>query len=1103
MGVILLCLNINMDVQEDLNEQQLSVKDITEQDIIDGLKEEPLLEIRDNNKVTIIIRVFDPTNAELMGIKKDHTKARIERIRQINKVHDKRVKNVVKEKEEKQVVVKLLKKRRQEKEEQEPRLSPPPKKDKVIIIPAQEYVKELTRRVKKGDANVLIKPPQYFMNNRERFINFINRVFDNYKKEINDESKQVTCEDLQSGNNTKFSLLTHQKLVRDYLNLYTPYRGLLLYFGLGAGKTCTSISIAEGISSQKRIIVMTPASLRKNYMEELKKCGDEIFRKNQFWEWIPLNDSEKRLNTLSSILKLDVDFIRNQGGAWMVDHNKEANLESLSQEEVKRLNVQLEEMIKYKYQFISYNGLRRDHLKKMTNNYQTNIFDNKTIIIDEVHNFISRIANKLEKTTKKDEEKDVKKKPLASKSLSLVLYELLMSARNCRIVVLTGTPIINYPIEVAILFNILRGYIKTWEIQIDDTISREALLKLFKRDKNVDYIDYASNKVLTVTRNPMGFESKYLQGEYRGVSSEKTGTVKKTGKEVMVAVKNVSDEEFINSTLGVLRDNSVKYKKVDEKVFKALPDKEDAFTNMFIDGIGGRVKNIMLFKRRILGLTSYYKSAQESLMPKYDKLLNFHKVVIPMSNYQFGVYEMERTEERKQEKSQKTNSTYKIFSRLVCNYAMPVPPGRPKPSKKGEVVEKLDDNAEDADEDDAEDEADGDEEGEGEKEGVAELYSAKIQSTLEYLQTHEEECLSKGALMQYSPKFLNILENVMDEENVGLHLLYTQFRTLEGVALFKLVLEANGFAEFKVKKNEMGIWDLDIEDYDMHKPKFALYTGTESAEEKEIIRNIYNSNWDSNSLITQRLRGLYEDNYYGQVIKLLMITASGSEGINLKNTRYVHICEPYWNPTRIDQVVGRARRICSHTDLLEEYRTVEVFIYLMTFTAEQMEGEKSIELKRKDLSKLRYVYEEGNGYVQSDDAKAKHIPMTTDETLYEISRIKENVSMKFTTAIKEASIDCSIYGGTNCMMLSDDPDKFAFVPNYEKEETDKSADLNKTKIVWRAKKYVYGDNVYAYKEIDPKHGELYDYDAYMNGRAVLLFRLTHINGDDDRLERVL
>ena len=85
-------------------------------------------------------------------------------------------------------------------------------------------------------------------------------------------------------------MLTHQRIVRDYINLHSPYRGLLLYHGLGAGKTCSSIAIAEGIKASNTVVVMTPASLQMNYIKELKKCGDPLYKDNQFWEFIKTED---------------------------------------------------------------------------------------------------------------------------------------------------------------------------------------------------------------------------------------------------------------------------------------------------------------------------------------------------------------------------------------------------------------------------------------------------------------------------------------------------------------------------------------------------------------------------------------------------------------------------------------------------------------------------------------------------------------------------------------------------------------------------------------------------------------------------------------------
>jgi len=171
-----------------------------------------------------------------------------------------------------------------------------------------------------------------------------------------------------------------------------------------------------------------------------------------------------------------------------------------------------------------------------------------------------------------------------------------------------------------------------------------------------------------------------------------------------------------------------------------------------------------------------------------------------------------------------------------------------------------------------------------------------------------------------------------------------------------------------------------------------------------------------------------------------MITASGAEGISLKNTRYVHITEPYWHPVRTEQVIGRARRICSHQALPEELRTVKVFLYLMTFTEKQLESEASVQLKIQDVSKLD-----------------KSLPITSDEALYEISSIKEKINKELLKAITESSMDCALFNkpGTKdaikCFTFGKtNPNTFSFKPSISNEESDKIGDLNKEKITWVA-----------------------------------------------------
>ena len=110
--------------------------------------------------------------------------------------------------------------------------------------------------------------------------------------------------------------------------------------------------------------------------------------------------------------------------------------------------------------------------------------------------------------------------------VALKLYGDLLKAENCRVVLLTGTPIINYPNEIGILINILRGYIKTCNFILDTTvtrISKELLLEIFAKEKSLDYIDYIpSSKTLSITRNPYGFDNKITQRTgYKGVTNEK------------------------------------------------------------------------------------------------------------------------------------------------------------------------------------------------------------------------------------------------------------------------------------------------------------------------------------------------------------------------------------------------------------------------------------------------------------------------------------------------------------------------------------------------------------------------------------------------------
>ena len=1001
----------------------------------------------------------------------------------------------------------------------------------------------LGNRLPNKEPSINIKANSYYLNDREIFINFINSIFKDYGDILkNEDKKDITCESLSKSKSKSFSLMIHQQIVRDYINIYTPYRGLLLYHGLGAGKTCASIGIAEGMKNNNQVYIFTPASLRANYISELKSCGDPIYKLNQYWEKINTIGNPHLEKALSEILNIPVAYIRKQKFAWMVNVNKPSNYKTFSPEDQDSINAQIEQMIQKKYRFFNYNGMRNSHLDNLIReasggieeeedvedqdeeggesknkdkpiNTTINPFDNKVIIIDEAHNFVSRIVNKLK--TKK-------------KTLSIRLYEYILSATNCRVVFLTGTPIINYPNEIAVLFNMLRGYIKTYYFKLDTSkstgkINSKKILGIFKeKNKLANYIEYSASKTtLVITRNPFGFINKkkmYKKNKiYAGVAIGEKG--------------QKSDKYFHNFVIRKLRENNIEVVKQQSKIenHKVLPDSMEIFKNMFINPQNGEMKEINLFKKRILGLTSYFRSASESLLPRYDGIPKVYQ--IDMSPHQLGIYERARAAERKEEKRNAkkklkqqegiyadTTSTYRIFSRAFCNFVFPNKLVMDKTQKEHLLIRpmpKIETNLEDntkvvidnkTDEDildatsvsDKLDNIDGlysqediDTIEQQQREQTDTSYRGRIDKALKLLELHGDEFLSVTGLKDYSPKFLQLLKNLKDKKNIGLHLIYSQFRTIEGIGIITLILKHNGFSQFKIT-NKRGPWQLDMTAEELAKPSFALYTGTETVEEKEIIRNVFNGDWDKiPSSLSSQLREKNVNNNLGEIITILMITSSGSEGITLKNTRYVHIMEPYWHPVRTDQVIGRARRICSHKDLPVELRTVEVFMYLMKFKDSHLKGDPAAE-KKEDREALISTSLKTS---MADRSKInKQIIFTSDQTLYEISNIKKTTNDSILRAIKETSIDCSLHSKSNkneglmCYSFgSPSVESYSYKPNYGSEEKDKIQAQNTKKLSWKGNVIKLGGTKYIIKPDNPDNktlGEIYDYDAYKAGRAI-------------------
>ena len=963
--------------------------------------------------------------------------------------------------------------------------------DPIVFDTDDELVKKYKHYL---DVPHLEIKPHYF-NNRYGF-------FKDIQEEIGGiHMSEEAASSASKNKNKPFEKMLHQEIVNHYLNTYTPYRGLLIYHGLGSGKTCTSISLLEGMVQNKKIFIMTPASLQANYRTQMKYCGNQLFRLKHAWKFEPVEATKRSsIYTLFQIDPEDVvghpftTYLNKVKGVWMVQEKGASNYDSLSLTEKDQINQQIDLMMDLKYHFINYNGLTQEKWKRVYKpSDKHNPFDNSTIVIDEAHNFVSRIKNKL--SNKKA-------------SLSKELYHYIMDAENVRVVTLTGTPFINYPSELGVLFNLIGGYTKAVDFTLDPKVplNKAYFENLLKKETSIDLLEYKeSTKQLRLLKNPYGF-----------IKNDQ-------GKLVYEEPGQAYFQDFKERIETILKKQTdFKLKKTTLVKFKRFPDVEEEFNSYFVSATN-EMKSKQFFQSRIVGMVSYLGDKRE-LMPDMVETADGESIHIQeckMSMHQLKYYAKVRRDEREQDLKAKKKgnvdadepdvgaaSSYRFFSRSACNFVFPEGLPRPLPGVKEvprdaehplkdvvlkEVTEEFGDAASDVElldnVDGLYDETDVLERKQNGKMKILDDYKERMDKTLAYLKDHASECFESNlpkyvststdlpdVLSVYSSKFKRILANLMDKTNHGCHLLYSTFRTLEGIGLFRLAMLYHGFKELRIKRDK-GNYSLDI--ISMYSPSeyvenhyFSLYTGTETAEQKEIIRNIYNNEFKKipHHLQTQ-LAELFpqKTNLHGEIIKVLMITSSGAEGIDLKNTRFVHIMEPYWHHVRINQVIGRARRIRSHSDLPKHLQTVQVFLYLTVIG-----GEINLD--------------------QFYDIKTADNSLTTDESLYDIMERKTRLSTKFLDALKEVSIDCALnhtnkdkcyrYPMPTSKNIKSRDVHLVNDPDYKDtaiRETNATVET-KVKIKLYAKKY--GNKMYALDQ-SKTPVVVYDYNVYKTSKALV------------------
>ena len=861
-----------------------------------------------------------------------------------------------------------------------------------------------------------IRPDNFVLPNRKDFVRWFH---DTFGERYGAGSKNL--EKLQ-----KFQFFNHQKLVRDYMGRDSPYRGILLYHGLGVGKTCGSIAIAESFRTNRKICIMLNKSLKQNYRENIMKCGAQMLRLNQHWVWFEINKNDKEKIGLARAFGLKPSFIEKQGGVWFIDFSKdEPNYNTLTEQEQEKLNLQINTMIDDRYHFYHMDGLTKKKLETMIKNRE---FDNSVLVIDEVHNLTNAMT----------------KKRMGIRARGML--ELIMNAENLKLVFLSGTPMINKPYELGVLFSLLRGPMSQFEITCaPQRGNRINLDELAQELRTMPFVDSVStlpkdNKLL-VTKNPYGF-----------INSDKEGII----------VRNLKLNTLSNKETDELLTTYIKGKgiKTESRInqFSLFPFNEDEFNQFFLkeSARGVDIKNIDMFKARIHGLVSHYKTANKNLIPRKNVL---DMVKIPMSDYQFMKYsvvrsaeiDMDKNKKKKQKKNpeedEEITSSYRAYSRIHCSFVFPESIKRPFPSDFG-IDEEQGALLENNEKEDIEMTLDEMKEEDKKKRALRmKKYEKAKQKALTKLDNDKEVLLKRDeeqGLLQLSPKYNEVLRNL--DLIQGTKFVYTEYRSLEGIAVFSIVLKANGYGELTIVKDKDDNLRIKREPEDAPEGYFATWIGSD--EYSEILRRVYNNDVsDLPESIKKDFKDMGNTNLRGEICTILLTTRTGAEGIDLKNVRQVHIIEPYWNPVRLSQVEGRAVRVGSHLELPESERQVDIYKYASTITEQQKKDNKEI--------------------------GADFDGMCSDEVLYDISNRKLFLMNKMLRGIKEASVDCSIHiedtqdmqDPFQCVYYRPDVrNKMSYVPDIKRDMTDDQKKRRVVTMSWKPQFIKLKNKEYALKK---------------------------------------
>ena len=757
-----------------------------------------------------------------------------------------------------------------------------------------------------------------------------------------EEEAEILC-------NAQIELAPNQQFVRNFLSVETPYNSLLLYHGLGTGKTCSAISVAEemrdymkqmGITQQ--IIVIASPNVQENFRlqlfdeRELREIEPGVWNiractgNNFIKEINPMNmkglTRDKIVKQIRRLISSHYSFFGyNEFANYARTH---ASSVGISQDEaviheVRRKGAgagagpataatakkgrksaadiaKVAEMETLAIETLSVIKLRK-------------LFANTLIIIDEVHNI--RIT---------DDNRD--------KRVAKILFQIVQKVANVRLLLLSGTPMYNSYKEIVWLINLMNLNDRRATIDIADVFDDRGNFRLDADGREIgkDLLIRKATGYVSFVRgeNPYTFPYRIFPREH---SPEHSLLARSAG--AAAAAGQGYPRTQLN---GRHIDQPIEH--IDVYMLQVGDIQEAAYRFIIND-----MKALYIYKktamvRRKKAAAAATATAAAAAAPPGD--INESTLV---ESVDFPSFENMDTigYAAVQRPLESLNIVYPHPS--LIEYIN-------NPNDEFDITACIG------------------------KEGLRHIMSYEetgnppmrlnFEYRPEFMRTFKlpnGETTTKASarifapdnIGRYSAKIKNICDRVLRSD--GIILAYSQYID-GGVVPIALALEEIGFTRYSATGGNSSLFrskptpsidaitmlpqrqhQVQFPNQPFRPARYSVITGDPTISPDNLFE----------------LKALTsEDNTHGENVKVVIISVAGSEGLDFKNIRQVHILEPWYNMNLLEQIIGRAIRNCSHKRLPFSQRNVELYLYGTQLTNPEIEA---IDLYLYRLSEFKSV----------------------------------------------------------------------------------------------------------------------------------------------------